>query len=471
MSYPHIGERVLRDAFTPPAAPSEAEKAFGSCWGMLRKGFRNLRKPFENSMTLKGGLAMKPTKTLRYGMRHGLGALLIIFLALAFLASCAPKKPVPVSVEDNPTHHYLQGMLAIEKGDYTLAGGKFDRALYLDKKFGPAWAGKSLVLAKKTADEKDAAHKEVDLKETFAALKKAKKYADSKEHKFSVYVTAMRVYTMVKTKGWLDESKDAYDAAMAIEGLNESGLPYYLNRDAADYFMGMAYYEAHDFRKAEAIFAKILSARGEGKWQGKANATYKKVQKIVRASANYTLTNTAANIAVKDEVTRGDVTALLVDELKIDRLFAGRIPVKSELAKMKADYTPADVVDHPFKSEIETLMKWKVRGLEPTFEPDTRAWLFKPQEPVARKALALSLEDVIIKLTGDERIATVNLGSDKSPFPDVQPSAPWFNAVVTVTIRGLMEPELSGEFRPDDPADGAELLLAIFKLRQVLNIH
>lgn len=414
---------------------------------------------------------MRRTRMTCCDRRHMIGSLFIILVAGAFLASCAQKKPVPVSEEDNPTHHYLQGMLAIEKGDYALAGNKFERALYLDKKFGPAWAGQSLVLAKKTADEKDPAHKELDLKETFAALKKGKKYADSKEHKFSVLVTTIRVYTMVKTKGWLNEAKDAYDAAIGIEGLNEAGLPYYLNRDAADYFMGMAYYEAQDFRKAEASFAKILAVRSEGKWQGKANAIYKKVQKIVRASANYTLTNTAGKIAVKDEVTRGDVTALLVDELKIDRLFAGRIPVKSDLAKMKAEYTPADIVDHPFKSEIETLMKWNVRGLEPTFEPGTRAWLFKPQEPIARKALALTLEDVIIKLTADDRIATANLGIAKSPFPDIQPTAPWFNAVMTVTIRGLMEPELSGEFRPDEAADGAELLLAIFKLRHVLNIH
>jgi hypothetical protein len=34
-----------------------------------------------------------------------------------------------------------------------------------------------------------------------------------------------------------------------------------------------------------------------------------------------------------------------------------------------------------------------------------------------------------------------------------------------------METELSGEFRPDDPVDGAEAILAIRLLRQKMNIY
>ena len=73
---------------------------------------------------------------------------------------------------------------------------------------------------------------------------------------------------------------------------------------------------------------------------------------------------------------------------------------------------------------------------------------------------------VLIKLTGDERLASVFIGQEKSPFPDVHPTSPWYNAVVNAVTRGLMETELSGEFRPDAPADGAEVLLAVRVLKQ-----
>ncbi|RKY40908.1 MAG: S-layer homology domain-containing protein, partial [Candidatus Omnitrophota bacterium] len=46
------------------------------------------------------------------------GFFVFLVLILAFVVSCAKKpKPVPISIEDNPAHHYLQGMEAIERGD------------------------------------------------------------------------------------------------------------------------------------------------------------------------------------------------------------------------------------------------------------------------------------------------------------------------------------------------------------------
>jgi len=59
---------------------------------------------------------------------------------------------------------------------------------------------------------------------------------------------------------------------------------------------------------------------------------------------------------------------------------------------------------------------------------------------------------------------------DKAFAPALAGNA-WFNAISTVTSRGLMEPYLSGEFRTEDTVDGPELLLSIFKPRNVLNIH
>ena len=54
-------------------------------------------------------------------------------------------------------------------------------------------------------------------------------------------------------------------------------------------------------------------------------------------------------------------------------------------------------------------------------------------------------------------MATQNIGQNSS-FPDVTETVRWFNAVMTVTTRGLMKPELSGEFRPA-PVTGADLFV------------
>ena len=117
------------------------------------------------------------------------------------------------------------------------------------------------------------------------------------------------------------------------------------------------------------------------------------------------------------------------------------------------------------------MMKWGVRGLEPVYDPTTRAFLFKPDIGLTRKEFALILEDVLIKLTGDQKIATAYFGQERSPFPDVRPSDAWYNAALNATTRGIMEPELSGEFRPNDLVDGAEAILAIRVLRQRMNIY
>jgi hypothetical protein len=176
-------------------------------------------------------------------------------------------------------------------------------------------------------------------------------------------------------------------------------------------------------------------------------------------------------IAVKDSVSRGDLTALLVDELKVEQLFAGRIPAKSQVAAMKAEFTPADVLTHPFRDEVLTIMKWKVRGLEPKFDQTTKAYLFKPDDSVTRGEMAFILEDVLIKLIGNEKLATAFFGQDRSPFPDVKPTSPYYNAVLNMTSRGIMEGDLSGEFRIAEPVDGAEAILAIRMLQQKINIY
>ena len=394
--------------------------------------------------------------------------LIYVFVLVLASGGCAKKGMAPISEEDNPAHHYLVGMELLDKGDLGQAETHFDRALKLAPKYPTALAGQALTAAMRAEGFADAEHRAVELKRALKLFDQARDEADGDSETFSVLVTGIRVYTQAKPKKWITEAQDLYDAAKRLKKAKPGELTYYRSLEAADYFMGVAAYKDLQFGDAEDLLAKVTQAP-PGRWHQPAAALYKKVHKIVRATATYTLTNVARRIAIKEQVVRADVAALLVDDLHLDRLMAGRIAVPGK--QPKASFVPADITANPFKSEIMIVLNWGLRGLEPKFDQTTQAYLFYPDGPIKRKELAFILEDLLTKITGDESIATAYFGQNRSPYPDVSPSAPWFNAVMNAVSRNLMESGLSGAFRPEDTADGAELLLAVLRLRDAMNIY
>jgi tetratricopeptide (TPR) repeat protein len=400
-------------------------------------------------------------------MKRHLGWL-VVALSVFLAAGCAPKKITPLSDEDNPAHHYLMGMGMIEKGQIDEAGARFDRAVKLDPDYAPAIGGLALVAAIRTEAESDKEHRAVELERAVDKLDKALDKARGDSQKFDGMVTGIRVWTHARPKNWIEKAEKYHRKAMKLDNVKAEELPYYKGKEAAHYFMGVAYFKAFKFREAEGALGDVL-ALTPGKWHEPANKLYKQVQKINRASANYTLTDVGKKIAVKGQVVRGDVAALLVDEIHLDKVMAGRIPAPA--GAQKIEFIPADVVNHLFKEEIVTALKWRVRGLEPIYDQISKAFLFYPEKPVTRLELAFVLEDLMMKISGDDKLATKYIGQGTSPYPDVATTAAWFNAVMTAVTRGLMEPELSGAFRPHDVADGAELLLAVMRLRNVMNIN
>lgn len=399
-----------------------------------------------------------------------------LMLALLFLisAGCAKHVSLCVTPEDNPQHHYISGMELVDKGDIGGASEKFQRAITCEEGFAPAYAGMAIVNAEKASAkykvQKDAAYMKVDADKAMESLGASAKNANTDEESFAYHVAGIRVDTLLKSGKWLDDAEDHYKAAMKLK-VDDRKLLYYDGREAAMYFMGMAYLNGKSFQAARDRFSDVINEKVSSKWSALAEKQWNRTDKIVRATAGITVGDVGKTIAAQESVTRADMAALFIDELKIDKLFAGRIPAESRVGKMKADFTPADIMASPFKTEILTLMKWDVRGLEPAYDETTRAYLFRPDNAVTRKEFALVIEDVLIKLTGDEKLASAFFGHDKSPFPDVAPSAAWYNAVMNVSTRSIMETELSGEFRPDAVVDGAEALLAIRVLRHRLNIN
>lgn len=389
---------------------------------------------------------------------------LFLFTAL-ILSGCAGREARCPTPEDNPQRHYVRGMELIAKGEAGSALEKFERSVYCSEDYAPGIAGRSLGIALKAKEDFGSDFKHSVVYKAYDGLYQAGKRVESDEEEFALHLATMRVYSELKPKGWFDRVAKAYKKVGKLD-VNEEKLLYYNGVEAADFFMGMAYISARDFSRARDMFARVLDAKRVSRWNEIADAQWKLSDRAIRAMGGRMIADIGKEIALRESVARGAMAALLVEELRIERLFAGAIPVRSELEALKPVTMPGDIAANPFKDEILTTLKWKVRGLESFYDNASQASHFRPNVPVSRKDFALILEDVLIKLTGREEISASFFGHRSSPYPDVAVTSAWYNAVMNVTTRGLMETELSGEFRPDDPVSGVEALLAVRVLRQ-----
>lgn len=404
-------------------------------------------------------------------MKKPMILVMLTVVLMVFAAGCATQKVSRCTAPgDSPQNHYIAGMEALEQNRFDVAQGKFERAIYCDQDFSLAYSGLAIVYAYKTASQRDRGFSSVERKRAIEYVDKAGKTTGTPEEKFARCLSIIRVNTYMDGENWVSKTEDVYGFAKSLTIDETKLLYYYQGAESLDYFMGLAWLRAHEFQKARGMFAGVLNARRVGKWQGYADRAWKKTDRIERAAAGVTIGDIGKKIAVEDVVTRGDLATLLVAELKIDKLFAGRIP-SLQTEKMQQEFTPSDIAGYPFREEVITVMKLKVRGLEPKYDEAAKAYLFKPMDIVKRGEMALVLEDILIKITVDEKIATAYFGHDKSPFSDVKPTSPLYNAIMNVTTRVIMEGETSGKFGVNEPVSGADALLAVRVLKQKMNIN
>ncbi|MBN1662912.1 MAG: S-layer homology domain-containing protein [Deltaproteobacteria bacterium] len=381
--------------------------------------------------------------------------IIFIFVVLtamgALIASCAPKPRLAGGEMDTPAHHTSVGMKYIDQGRYADAQREFDLALELDRKYSQAHTGAGLAKAYRN-----------DFAAAFESMKKADKYAKTPADKEFMKVGFIRLHTMNRAadKKWLDKAEDEFDD---IESENPKSA-------AAHYFMGAAYKEALDFNKAAPMFARVIELNTG--YTEQANDQWRLIQKIQRALPG---TLAGKRIALHDQVSRADVAALFMEELKIDVVYKKRSvptfdtgfkdPVKAKGSGTQI-LSAKDIGDHPLKADIEDVLKMQVRGLE-VFPDGT----FRPDQFIDRATYAMMIEDILTKITGDNALATKHIGSP-SPFPDLRADQPYFNAAMVMTTRGIMEVKnmATGEFAPLGPVPGADALLVIRKLKDQLKI-
>ena len=375
--------------------------------------------------------------------------MVLIFVAVALIISCAPKAVKPVGEMDTPEHHFYTGMKLLDQGKYAAAQEEFDRSIQLAPKFSKAYAGNGLVKAY-----------EGDSRAAFEAVKQAWKYAKLDEEKIFVHVSKIRLYTMGKPdKGWLNDATSEFGAAIKLDPQSS----------AAYYFMGMAQKAGLEYDKAGQMFKQVLDINKD--YVKEADVEWNLAQKIQRAMPG---TITGKKIAVVERITRADAAALFMEELKIDVLYKKRTPKTFDTAfkdpeKAKAvsgasPVAPAYIANHPLKVDIEGILKIGVKGLETS--PDGA---FHPNDLVDRATYAMMIQDILIKVTGDNALETKFFGAP-SLFPDLRPDLPYFNAAMVVVSRGFMEvnDRATGEFAPLKPVPGVDALLVIRNMKEEL---
>jgi hypothetical protein len=362
-------------------------------------------------------------------------------ICIFFLSACGPKAVAPEAEFDTPAHHVKNGHKLLKAGKIDAALREFNWAKDLDPKYSPAYVGLGLVQG--VQGEFDSG---------FKAMKMAQRYADGKEQKVAFNVGYMRLYIMggekVK-KNWLKEVNTRFNNA--IRYIPDLPEPYF--------YMGVAYKNSYKFQKAAANFTKVLEL--DKGFVAEADNEYAIVQKIQRAMPGSEYGKKTA--------------ALFIEELEIDALFKKRTPKKfatafkdptKEFAAGEYVKTPpaTDIENHVLKADIDAVIAIGIKGLQPG--PDHT---FQPEKVITRAEFAMMIEDILIKITGDNGLATKFIGN-ASPFPDLRNDLPFFNAAMVCTTRNIMETKdvATGEFAPMEPVTGAEALLSIRALKTQL---
>ena len=221
--------------------------------------------------------------------------------------------------------------------------------------------------------------------------------------------------------------------------------------------MGLALKMSLDFHQAGRMLAKVLDLDDE--YVEDADRQWKLIKKILKAAPD---SRAGKEIAVVDNVTRAEVAALLIEELKLDEIYKGlgvKRPVPSDIEK-----EPKDIVTHSYRHDIEQALIIGVRGLERY--PDGE---FHPDDVVTKVIMAAVIEDILVKITGDTDLATKYEGIP-SPYPYLRNDLPYYNAMMMVISMDVMDAEVftSSKLSPFMPLSGADALVTIKNLKDVL---
>jgi len=367
--------------------------------------------------------------------------LLLAFIPLLFLASCATK---PESDMDTPEYHYKAGMRAIENEDYNQAIKSFQRSIDLDKKFALGYGGLGLAHANlgNNKEAKDNAAR---------CASRGSKDPEALALSGQVWIT-MRD----SEKRWFKRAEDLLEKALKRDKEHEG----------SQYWFGVAHLYNYQFDEAESYFRKVVNKRGD--YAGKADSKWKLSQKIVRAMPG---TPVGKKVALKEKINRADLAVLFAEELKIGVLF-DRMPAAQssgfqtpgQAAQTSTVVVPNDSKGHWAETWIKDMIRYGIMNIEPDGN-------FYPDDNINRAVYAMAVQRLLVVATRDESLETRYFGEAQSRFSDVPSSHFAYNAMALCAERGIMQADvINGRFEPTGNVTGADALLIIRTLQTSLRM-
>ena len=344
-----------------------------------------------------------------------------VMTGIIFLSGCGGGVQLkPESAADTPENHYAQGKADLDKGNAASARKEFERAVALNKKFAPGYEGLALVCLEEG--------------NLLAADKNAKKSISLAPKAPAGFVAWARVAAAKKQYG---TAHSRLDSALSKD-------PKYVE---AQYWHGQVY--EMESKRVEAMNA-YKKAQDIDRTFAKAMEAWDNLQKSERAAAG--LPKEYEKIAYSKSVSRADLAALLVQEIKIERFLKGHKSASPDAEdKFKAPETVMGKKSVAEKTEpgafSDTKGHWSEGFIRRAVAcgaiegyPDES---FKPDARVNKGEFAMILTRILAAALGDEDLETKFVGQ-ASAFSDVHDTNAVFNAVMVTTTRSILKGKLDG---------------------------
>lgn len=370
-----------------------------------------------------------------------LNNLFLFTILIGLFIGCSQK---PQSDVDTPEYHFRAGMRAVELGEYSNAIPSFERAVALDRKFAPGFAGLGLAYAH------------------LGQTKNAKKFIGKAESKGGKDPDVLALCA----RGWIAMRHDEKKWFKRAENLLKKALKRDENHEASLYHYGVAHLFHYDFTDAESYFRKVVEKNGD--FAGKADDKWKQVQKIVRAMPG---TAIGKKVALHEKITKADLAVIFMEELKLGELFA-KMPqtsspgfyTPSQAEKIESVASPPDTKDHWAESWVRNMLRYGIMDANPNSN-------FYPDATITRAEYAMAVQRLLVAATRDQSLETRYFGESPARFSDVQSSHPAYNAMALCTERGIMQANvMTGAFNPMGSVSGPDALLIIRTLQSSLRM-
>ena len=362
--------------------------------------------------------------------RAWLNACIALTLVL-FAAGCASRQAPSLGVLDSPAHHVMNGVKLMQKGRLEAAQREFKSALRLDPRCAAAFRGKSLVHGMR--QEYGAA---------FEAIHQAIRNTTTEDLRDPVNRSFNDCFRERVGAHWPRRSN-----AQEMPTPATCFVVRFLN---TYYLLGVSYSNEREYEQRYAsLMASLVATRS---FSGTAAERLAQARDLTRCLPE---SDFARGLAFAIGITRAEGAGLLVRELDVEAL-----PGVKETAEENTSPWPQDLVSHPLKEEIGSVLDLGLDGF-PLFEDG----VFRPETPWSRSEFAEAVYD-ILRRTGCTSSGREE-GPQLSPFEDVPLSAPYLRAVAVCTEAGFLE-AVGGKVRPNDPLSGGEALRGIRRLKEQL---